>query len=636
MSVLSSSRERRRLNAYGVILAMVSVVSCSSSTALTSTSGAVSTAAPTTAAPPTATTTTTTTTTATTAAATTTTTPVDVSSTPYGVELANVADDGVRSLDSTLKLFSLAVAPLPGVDVTPDRAGVRSGTLALKNVLAHYDELTPEQKAAVDEARQPPPSAETAIVPAGFVRTPQTAVKDAVVAAVKQYRAAIAAKIGNIPGDISVVVVAIPTAYGIADPHFKDGTYSGCTVRIDAVKQTDPLVILNTVGHEVFHCFEAAGAKTVAVWNATGDWMIEGASEWAGSELSAPDGTDAGYWRDYLTKPKTPLFAWTYQGIGFFSHLAETGTSPWSVFPAMFKAVGSAAEFAASGADADPFMTSWASGFYRDRARGSAWDTTGPGITDDSVVPTRLSIGNGESKPFVAPPYRHASFVLQVTADVLIVQASGYARLNDGSTDVAKLSAEKYCTRSGGCGKCPDGTPLLDNPGPLATDPLLAVSSGATQSSGTVVGLTVEDYCKNQTKVWVHFERPATPGVIAGNVVELYGCRGPFGPWQGVLRSGGLDDGNGFTVAFSDIPVSFAFAGFGSQTVHTSANGNVPTPIGNITVALELDIGIDTAGSTMSITGTGTAASNIISVSDYLGTAASALPIEPAPAGTCQ
>ena len=566
---------------------------------------------------------------------TTTTTPIDVSSTPYGKALANLSEDGTRTLDSALQLFAIAIAPLPGVDAPTDTTGVTSGTLALKNVLAVYDQLSPEQKAVVDAARLPSDSAQNASVPAGFAQSRRDVIADLVVALVKQYRADIAAKVGDIPGPIDVSVIPLKKDFGQADPKFAGGVYSGCRVKIDAINQADLTVIANTVAHEVFHCFEAAEAKTLTLWNATGDWLVEGAAEWVGADVTKPDGTEMKWWRDYLTKSTTPLFAWTYQAIGFFSHLDETGTSPWSVFPAMFAAGGNAAAFAASGAAADPFMTSWGSGFYRDPARGVAWDTTGPGISADQTTPMSLKVSNGDNLPVSAGPYRHASYALFITADIVIVQGNGFVRLNDGTTDIPKVTSERYCTRSGGCGKCPDGTPLPDNPSPLAPDPLIAVSSADQQSSGTIIGLSIEDYCKAHTAVWVHLDRPAATGVLAGTVVELYGCDGPFGTWNGVLRSGGLDDGAGFTVAFSDIPVSFAFAGFGAQTVHTTANGNVPTPIGNITLDLELDVAIDTVGSGLSITGQGTAGSSIISVTDFLASPLGSLQIEPAPAGSC-
>ena len=614
------------------------VVSCSSSNSGT-TAGSASqiTVAPTVASAPQTDPPTSNTPAGTEAPTTTSTIPaIDETTTAYAAELENVNEDGVRSLDSSLKLFALAIAPLPGVDVATDRTGVPSGTLALRDILAHYGELTPAQQAAVDASQQPAPDAETATVPQGFAPRPQSPIKDAVVAAVKETRAKIAAKLGDIPGDITVAVNASTKEFGLAQPTFVNGVYSTCRVTIAADNpKNNAVIILNTVGHEVFHCFEAAKAKTLAGWYTMGGWLIEGGAEWVGADLSFADGTEAGWWKKYLTNPSKSLFARTYDAIGFFAHLAETGTDPWSVFPAMFTAGGNAAAFDASGANSDAFMDSWASGLFRDPSRGSAWDTDGPGITADEVTPMALNIANGDNAAVVAPRYANAEYAAFITAEVLIVQGSGFVRLNDASTDIPEVTSSTFCTKPGGCGVCPDGTPLRGDPPPLATEPLVAVSSNGLQSSGNLIGLSVEDYCKQQTAVWVHLERPASNGVLAGTVVEFYGCDGPFGAWKGVLRTGGLDDGAGFTVPFAEIPVAFAFAGSGSQTIQSQANGNVPTPIGNITVQLNMNISIDTPGSTMSITGSGTAGTELFDVSAVFPPEGTGLAIEPAPDGVC-
>ena len=249
-------------------------------------------------------------------------------------------------------------------------------------------------------------------------------------------------------------------------------------------------------------------------------------------------------------------------------------------------------------------------------------------------MPIVLPIANGDNKNFSSIAYATSEDALVITADVLVFQASGFVRLNDGTVDIPKLTSGTFCTRVGGCGTCPDGTALPDNPPQLATNAVLAVSSNALVSSGRIVALTVQDYCRDHQKVWVRYERPPMPGLVVGNIVELYGCQGPFGLWQGVLRSGGIDN-DGFVVPFAEIPVSFAFSGTGAQTTHTATSGDVPTPIGNVAVSFELDIAIDDLGSTMSITGTGTAATDILSFSDYMGDAGTALAVEPAPEGSC-
>ena len=196
----------------------------------------------------------------------------------------------------------------------------------------------------------------------------------------------------------------------------------------------------------------------------------------------------------------------------------------------MFGAADNASAFSVSGADAEPFMSSWASGFFREPEHSTAWDLTGIRISGDIGPAVPLSVDNGQTVAFVAGAYRHAGYRLSVNAEVVTFAATGYIRLNDQTMDIVRLGPSTFCAKPGGCGTCPDGTPLRNDPPPLGTTVLLGVSSGAVSSSGTVTGQSIKDYCKDQMAVWVQFERPASPGV-AGNVVELYGCQGPFGAW---------------------------------------------------------------------------------------------------------
>lgn len=562
-----------------------------------------------------------------------TTVVTDVTGTPYAQELANVDDNGDRSLDSILKIFSLAVAPLPGVEVPESSYQPRSATIALSDVEAHYGELTSAQQKVVDAVISP--DGDQIIVPASFRRPALDQFADQVSGGIRAARETIATKLGKIDGDISYILVQAKFA-GLARPLWSDSeTYLGCAIQIDTVQNADDATLLSTITHEVFHCYEAALGKTRANWQNKGRWLTEGGAEWAALVLVGGDPSDDYWWRAWLTTTDEPLFAYSYSAMGFFFHLDESGIDPWEVFPAMMQASGNAAAFSASGADAEAFMATWASGFFREPDRGDAWDLTGVRISNDKGPWVPLSVDDGQTVAFVAGAYKHSGYRLAVNAEVVTFSTTGYVRLHDGATDIARLSASTFCAKQGGCGKCPDGTPLRNDPQPLGTTVLLGVSSGALSSSGTVTGQSIADYCKDQTAVWVRFERPGSPGVLPGNVVEIYGCQGPFGGWQGVLRSGGLDAGDGFVVPFAEIPLTFAFSGEGAQTTHTATNGNVPTPIGNITVAFELDIAIDADATTMSITGTGTAATDIISVSDFIGDGGSALPIEPAPPGSC-
>ncbi len=73
--------------------------------------------------------------------------------------------------------------------------------------------------------------------------------------------------------------------------------------------------------------------------------------------------------------------------------------------------------------------------------------------------------------------------------------------------------------------------------------------------------------------VWVHVDRAAIgEAVQEARVVELLACSGPYGPWSGFLRVGGIGP-----VPLSELPVSFSFpASGGEQTATTSTGGIDP------------------------------------------------------------
>lgn len=137
--------------------------------------------------------------------------------------------------------------------------------------------------------------------------------------------------------------------------------------------------------------------------------------------------------------------------------------------------------------------------------------------------------------------------------------------------------------------------------------------------------------------VAVHLDRPAVAPLLAGRVVDLVACDGLFGHWTGVIRNGGIV-GAGISQPFNDIPLDFTVGGSELQTVHTSATSTFPTYLGPVTVSLELDITVDDTrldGPTMSITGTGTSSGVDLEVDVLLGDAASDMPIDSAPVGSC-
>jgi hypothetical protein len=300
----------------------------------------------------------------------------------------------------------------------------------------------------------------------------------------------------------------------------------------------------------------------------------------------------------------------------------------------MFAAGGSLAAFAASGAASDGFLDSWASGLSRDPARGRAWDTTGPGITDDAATRQQVTIANGDAAPVTAAAYTNALDALFISADLVHVSGSGHVRLSDGHLDTTELADDLFCVRSGGCA-CPDGSEPPVPPAPLRPDAVLAVTGGTAGSNATITGLALEDFCRrHQGAVWVHVERAASNvagnEVLAGRVFDLVACDGPYGTWTGTLTAGGIRTGAGDVIAWTPVPLRFTVEGTGVQTVHVTVP---PTPVDAFVISWELDISVD--GKTMSITGTGRGDYGAGTVDVRLPAPLTGLPIEPAPPDRC-
>jgi hypothetical protein len=529
-----------------------------------------------------------------------------------------------------------------------DRSGINDRTPAILAVRAHERALTPEQRSAVDAYLEPPPGSVTVRIPptsvASIDRVTEAAVQDDLTKAIEKvatdFRAQIAGKLGrDVLGDVTITYAGgADGEYGSADPDYAGGVYAGCKINLTAkTTGNEPLVITNTLAHELFHCFQYDGYRTAeAAFSAPG-WVIEGEAAWVGTDIGGVDASNSRHWMRYLTNPPKSLFLRAYDAIGFFAHLAETGTDPWSVFRATWAAGGdSPLAFRQADADRDSFLDSWSSGLLRQPARGSSWDTTSPDITDDAATPIAVSVGNGDTIPFAAAPYTNDLEAVTVSADVFILTGTGNVRFSDGQMDQAQVERLAFCGNEDRCRPtCPDGSALPEQLASLGPEPVVAATGGQDGSSGLLVGMTIEDFCQPAVgPVWVKVERPSSPGVLAGTVVELYGCDGPYGSWNGLFRLGGLDAGDGFTVPFAEVPVSFSFPGSGGvQETSARVKAQVPSPIGNVSVAYDLNISTD--GTTLSINGKASGATGVVSLSHQLGALLSNLPIEPAPAGKC-
>lgn len=267
--------------------------------------------------------------------------------------------------------------------------------------------------------------------------------------------------------------------------------------------------IVNTVAHELFHCFQGVLLGLPAAhqrpWH---DWVVEGQAEWAAAAVAGPDPKDDPiWWRNYLNTWDVALAdipnRQGYKEIGFYAHLQESGIDPWNVIAPMLKARSDAAAFHAAvygngdGA-AQSFLDSWASGFFRDHKRGKAWDFTGPGIPPNAPrAPTALTVSNGQTVDRSAAAYAQGVYALVSQADlVTVTPTSGHVRLSDRKLDLVLKQPATFCLKSGGC-ECPAGTTYT---GPRFTKlngkkTGLGLTGGETGASVTLVGQSLDQFC---------------------------------------------------------------------------------------------------------------------------------------------
>lgn len=466
--------------------------------------------------------------------------------------------------DAALRLFATAFGPLPGVDVQQDLTGITDRTIAISAVMAHRDELTHEQRAAIDAAIAPPAGSEqfivsdssaavlTASTDAGIAGTALAlarsgsgpasgsvhaaagafppGLKEAIEESVDTYRTIIASKLGvSLSGRIIINLAPQPTnepnVLGQAWSKWPGGVFGDCEITLfPLATELGGVETLDTLAHEVFHCFQFDQYHSLLSYATAPRWVVEGQATWAGETLAGGDtGVPFNHWRRYLTMPWLSLTGRTYDAIGFYSHLAESGTDPWTRFRAMIAAGSdSAAAFVNADAEGPIFLDSWGSSIVRERARGFEWDTIGPSITEDSYLlrPPTI-IGDGDIVRISTPAFTADAYAYEASTDMIRISIPGSARLSDGRLNTPLLDGVTYCVEGNECEPvaCPgDAGPPKEYP-TIGTRFTVGISGGTKPTAGTIRGIKAgsPDECEEDPP-----DEPPPPGG--------YDPGGPSGP----------------------------------------------------------------------------------------------------------
>jgi hypothetical protein len=480
--------------------------------------------------------------------------PVVGPATAWDRVLDQVGPDGSVSAATALQAFALAYGPLPGVTVPPGPVGmIRSGSGPIRWLISRWPELGPDQQAAASrlvpqltgESDQP-----TARPSHSFVAPAHTAAKHP-----PAYYTALAASMADeITAHVGVTMQLTVTAAegrtekttSAADTGIynasggKTGTATRCEITISPAGAAEaPDDLEDTIGHEVWHCFQGQIIGLAAFYSAsTPPWIIEGQAEWVGDSLRPTAEANAA-WNGYVHAPGRRLFARSYDAVGFYSHLTEAHVDTWKRLVPVLEKSDNVERFETSGATSDEFLDTWASGFFREPTYGTAWQMTGPGLTDafSGAVRLVLTVDNGEQLPFAAAPYADAIFGLSSKADVVSFAVTGHARLADPMSrlDFVVNAGGTFCTRDGGC-ECPPGSVFSGAPPtPLSAESALAVTGGGDGTKGTITATSLEKFCAPQPTpgyVW-HLDSPSHySGGSSHTVIDAYACGSLRGPWQ--------------------------------------------------------------------------------------------------------
>ena len=452
----------------------------------------------------------------------------------WDLTLRRVGPDGRVDLATALSAFALAIGPVPGgVPVPGPAAAIPSGTLALRWVLGHWNELSAEQRAAV-LADLGASAATTA--PAGLVLraprapspNPSLACLPADSAGAQPYRAQVAdieaelaAHLGR-PFPFPNSVVVSVNARNLEGPSLMyvypcgrtaRGTYTGCTVHINPRTTggsfTDAEVHSFLI-HELTHCY--LDGRFGVAYGDMPQWYVEGAPTWVMAQLGTSSVRLGGIWKDYLDNQSWELYRRTYSGLGFFVHLAETGTDVWKAIDAIGAAMqplaanGPVAETGAGWAAAGvtpAFLDSWGGGFVQGQYPGAAWSSTGPNLPRYQPALPAARLRDGDTLTLTAKEFSATGEQLDVDAQVVTAApgagTTGRMTLGDGR-DAVLGAGGPYCTVAG-CA-CPAGSPGDGThfDAMAGGQQYVGLTGGAKAGTVTLVGQSLADFCRKPSR----------------------------------------------------------------------------------------------------------------------------------------
>ncbi|MFC0438707.1 hypothetical protein [Kutzneria buriramensis] len=448
----------------------------------------------------------------------------------YDLVLQQVKPDGTVDKATALAAFSLAVAPLPDVPTPPGpKAQPVSGSLAVSWVMVHWAELTAAQQDAVRHALT------DGVNPAAAITGPGT--PDPNIACVKAdspdagpWRQQLDSAISDIASHLGRTMkmhVFLTVNTKQLEDH-DNGTPAlmytwackanktangqnpdGCTIHVNPAAndaQFSDHDRKSFLIHEAMHCF--LYDKFGAAYDDIAPWLVEGIPIWVQTALNGADPVATKWWGAYLDLNKTSLYKRSYDALGFYAQLADSGVDVWSKIDPMVAAGisgGNAAAWQASGAG-DDFVGVWGPGHAKGRHPGKPWDITGYGVPDTKPAAAHVDLANGQTAKAAAPVTGVDLVELNIQSDVVGFAGDAATRGMFGAADghdhqFADLDGAEFCAKQGGC-TCPEGSPGAGTQLPpiAAGTGYLGISGGAKATAVSVTGMSLDDFCKRPAK----------------------------------------------------------------------------------------------------------------------------------------
>jgi hypothetical protein len=324
-----------------------------------------------------------------------------------------LADDGTIPLDLALDLFAAGLGPIDGGEADAVDQAMPSGTMAIRGLLGHWDELTVEQQATVDAvlASSGPAAAGAAgDVSAQVVRAvhlePAESIRG-ITELVAEVQAELEALLGfrlGVPIHAGASSMAEDPETGavtwgsVGGRPVETGRMDTCEIAVlpPAWDLIDTPQVRTLIAHEVMHCFQYDSPDGVADALDAAAWIVEGGASFAAMEVAPTDFFDWA-WVSWLNAPNTPLFKRDYDALGVFAVAEQEGADVWRHLVPLLQSDGTSAGMELLfERPMDEALTAVARRLVRQAELGQAWESGGPGITETRGA-IGIEVANGAS-----------------------------------------------------------------------------------------------------------------------------------------------------------------------------------------------------------------------------------------------